>query len=82
MTVTVRFHGIVGDVAKRKEQSIELDEGAIVADLMSTLAASNPGLAAAAKQVRAVGNGETAGKEMALKDGDEIVLMRAIGGGE
>lgn len=81
MQVKVRFHGIVSDMARKKDQAIEIEAGATVADLTALLATQNDGFGAVAKQVRAVVNGETAGKETALTDGDEIVFMRAIGGG-
>lgn len=81
MLVTVRFFGIVSDVAKKKDQSIEVPDGASVADVISAVASSNKGFAAVAKQVRPVVNGETATRDHMLTDGDELVLMRAIGGG-
>jgi molybdopterin converting factor small subunit len=81
MRVTVRFHGIVGDIAKRKVQEIELRPGATVADLMADVAAGNAAFGGAAKQVRTVVNGENASKETPLADGDDVVFMRAIGGG-
>ena len=81
MRVLVRYFGIVGDIAGQKEQSVELAAGAGVGDLLATLAAANAGFAAVAKQVRAVVNGDNAPRDQPLRDGDEIVLMRAIGGG-
>ena len=81
MRITVRFFGIVGDVAKRKEQVIDLPEAASVGDLLATLGAANSGFAAVAKQVRAVVRGQNATRDEPLHDGDDVVLMRAIGGG-
>ena len=81
MRITVRFFGIVGDVAKTKEQTMDLPDAASIGDLLTTLAAANGGFAAVAKQVRAVVNGENAARDLALTEGDEVVLMRAIGGG-
>lgn len=81
MRVTVRFYGIIGDIAKRKDQEIELQDGASVADLLSTLSAENPDFGPIAKQVRAVANGQNVARGDILKAGDDVVLMRAIGGG-
>jgi sulfur carrier protein ThiS len=81
MQVTVRFYGIIGDIARRKDQEIELQDGASVADLLSTLSTENPGFGSIAKQVRAVANGQNVSRENVLESGDEVVLMRAIGGG-
>jgi sulfur carrier protein ThiS len=81
MRVKVRFYGIIGDIAKRKDQEIEVPEGATVADLLMTLSDSNKQFAVIAKQVRAVANGHNVSRDGVLTAGDEIVLMRAIGGG-
>lgn len=82
MRVRVRFHGIVGDITKRKDQEVEIPDGATVADLLATLSSEDPGFAGIAKQVRAVANGQNAARETVLDPGAEVVLMRAIGGGE
>ncbi len=81
MRVTVRFYGIVGDIANRKNQEIEIPDGATVADLIATLSGLNPGLAGIAKQVRAVANGQTVARDDVLPPDAEVGLMRAIGGG-
>ena len=81
MRVSVRYFGIVGDVVRRKTDEVELADGATVADLLSQLARDNPGFAPVAKQVRAVVDGENAGRDVVLTAGSEVTLMRAIGGG-
>jgi len=81
MRVTVRYYGIIGDMAGRKEESVELPDRATVGDLLARLAVANPRFEALAKQVRAVVNGQGATRESDLTDGDEIALLRAIGGG-
>lgn len=79
--VTVRFFGIVGDIAKRKVQLVELADGDTVAGLLARLTTGNPAFGPVATQVRAVVNGENAAKDRVLRDGDDVLLMRAIGGG-
>ena len=81
MHVTVRFFGIVGDIVDKKQQDVEVPDGATVGDLLATVAGSNPGFAGIAKQVRAVANGDNVTREHLLSPGSEVVLMRAIGGG-
>jgi sulfur carrier protein ThiS len=82
MRVTVRFYGVIGDIAKRKDQEIEIADGATVADLLASLSTGNAGFAGIAKQVRAVANGQNVSRDAVLQPGAEVVLMRAIGGGE
>ncbi len=81
MRVTVRFYGIIGDIAKRKDQELELPDDATVADLLATLSDGNSGFAGIAKQVRAVVNGQNVARDDVLPSGADVVLMRAIGGG-
>ena len=81
MQVSVRYFGIVGDMVRRKTDEIELADGATVADLLAALVVENPGFAPVAKQVRAVVDGENAGRDMVLTTDSEVTLMRAIGGG-
>lgn len=82
MRVNVRFHGIVGDIARRKSQQVEIADGATVAELLTALADEDAGFGGVAKQVRAVVNGQNAGRDDVLQADDEVMLVRAIGGGE
>lgn len=81
MNIKVEYFGIISDLSRRKEESIALEDGATVADALAHLASVNPHFAQIAKQVRTVVNGKAASKEDVLHDGDELALMRAIGGG-
>ena len=81
MQISVRYFGIVGDVVRRKTDEVDLEDGATVADLLAALVRDNPGFAPVAKQVRAVVDGENAGRDLVLLPGSEVALMRAIGGG-
>lgn len=79
--VTVRYVGIVGDIARRKEERLDLPAGTTVDGLLAALTGSNPTLGPVVQQLRAVVNGENAGRATELVDGDEVLLLRAIGGG-
>lgn len=81
MRVTVRYFGIVADVTKQKDREVELPDESTIGDLLTHLAATQPGFAGIARQVRTVLNGQNSTKDDVLHDGDEIGLMRAIGGG-
>ena len=81
MAVTVRFFGVVSDLARRKEQQLDLEPGTTVAGLLVRLRAGNPAFAPVETQVRAVINGENASRETVVNDGDEVLLLLAIGGG-
>ncbi len=81
MQVAVRFYGIIGDLAKQKDASVELPPGATVATLLDRLTTENASFGGIAKQVRAVVDGVNATRETPLAPGAEVVLMRAIGGG-
>lgn len=81
MQITVRYYGIIGDLAGRAEQRVELPDDATLADLLARLTAENPAFVPTAKQVRAVANGQALRRDDPLGEATEIVLMRAIGGG-
>jgi molybdopterin converting factor small subunit len=81
MHVTVRFFGIVGDIADRKSQIVELQDGATIAELLASLSTGNPGFARIEKQVRAVADGTNVTRDHVLSPDGEVVLVRAIGGG-
>ena len=81
MHVTVRYYGIVADVARRKMESVEFSEGATVGELLDRLAADDPRIAGVAAQLRVVVNGVNAGRDTPLDADAAVVFMRAIGGG-
>lgn len=81
MRVTVRYFGIIGDMAKRKQDEIDLPDGATVGELLDHLAAGNPAFAPIARQVRVVLDGQNVTRDATLRDGIDVTLMRAIGGG-
>ncbi len=53
MNVTVKFHGIIGDMLSRKTQHLDLPDGASINDLQSKLTEEDPRAQAVLKQTRA-----------------------------
>ena len=81
MQVRVLYFGIISDMAKRKEEVVEVEPGTSIGDLYDQLKADNASFAEVARQTRPVLNGKNATSSDMLEDGDEVAIMRAIGGG-
>lgn len=81
MQVSVRFFGIFSDFAGVREVTLDLPDGATVEDALQAVANDRPRFAAVLPQVRAVVNGQNATRDQQLADGDDLSLLRAIGGG-
>jgi hypothetical protein len=43
MTVTVKYHGIIGDMLRRKTQKVAMADGATVADLLTAITDGDEG---------------------------------------
>jgi molybdopterin converting factor small subunit len=81
MIVTVRYHGIIGDMLRRKTQQVEMPDGATVTDLLAVVTGADEGARAILKQTRAFIDGKQADRTMPLADGAEVTFMRPIAGG-
>ena len=81
MEVTVSYHGIVGDMLRRKTQRLEIPDGATVADLLAAITASDEHAQTILNQTRAFIDGKQADRAAPLSDGAEVVFMRPIAGG-
>ena len=81
MNVTVRYHGIIGDMLRRKTQQVEMPDGATVTDLLALVTASDEGVQSILKQTRAFIDGKQADRAAPLADGAEVTFMRPIAGG-
>ena len=81
MNVTVRYHGIIGDMLRRKTLQVELPSGATVADLYATITDGDDGARIILKQTRAFIDGKQADRGEPLVEGAEITFMRPIAGG-
>ena len=81
MNVTVRYHGIIGDMLQRKTQQLEIPEGATVNDLVAMVTGDDESAKAILKQTRAFIGGKQADRAAPLADGVEVIFMRPIAGG-
>ena len=81
MNVTVRFHGIIGDMLRRKTQQVAMPDGATVTDLLTAITGTDEGARAILKQTRAFIDGQQANRAAPLAGGTEVTFMRPIAGG-
>jgi molybdopterin converting factor small subunit len=81
MQITVKYHGIIGDMLRRKTRQVELADGATVGDLLETLTKEDAQAQAVLKQTRAFIDGHQADRAAPLSDGVEVIFMRPIAGG-
>jgi molybdopterin converting factor small subunit len=79
--VTVRYHGIIGDLLRRKTQTVEIPDAATVTDLLAMVTGDDEGAQSILKQTRAFIDGKQADRTMPLADGAEVTFMRPIAGG-
>jgi molybdopterin converting factor small subunit len=80
VNVTVRYHGIIGDMLNRKTQQVEMPDGATVTDLLAAVTGGEDAKAIL-KQTRAFIDGKQADRASPLADGAEVIFMRPIAGG-
>jgi molybdopterin converting factor small subunit len=82
VNVTVRYHGIIGDMLNRKTQQVEMPDGATVTDLLAAVTGGDDDGTAILKQTRAFIDGKQADRATPLADGAEVIFMRPFAGGE
>jgi molybdopterin synthase catalytic subunit/molybdopterin converting factor small subunit len=81
MRVLVKLFGAVREAAGAKELSLDLPEGARVADLRDRLAGDLPVLDAFGDRLAVSVNLELARLDATLHDGDEVALLPPVAGG-
>ena len=81
MRVRVRLFAIQRELAATREVGLELAPGSTVEDAWAALVARHPVLAPGRRSVRFAVNGEYAGPETALVDGDEVAMIPPVSGG-
>jgi molybdopterin converting factor small subunit len=81
MNITVRYHGIVGDMLHRKTQQVEMPDGSTVSDLVAAVIGDDEDGRAILKQTRAFIDSKQADRTAPLADGAEVTFMRPIAGG-
>jgi molybdopterin converting factor small subunit len=81
VNVTVKYHGIIGDMLRRKTQQVEMPDGATVTDLLAVVTGGDESARTILKQTRAFIDGKQADRAAPLADGAEVIFMRPIAGG-
>jgi molybdopterin synthase sulfur carrier subunit len=81
MRVRVRLGAGLSRFADAPLLSVELAEGARVADLLAALESEQPGLAPALPSALPVLAGEHVEREQSLRAGDEVALLIPVAGG-
>lgn len=79
--VRIRLFAIQRELAGTREVRLELSPGALVTDAWEVLVAKFPALAPGRSSVRFAVNGEYAGPEVPLADGDEVAMIPPVSGG-
>lgn len=81
MQVRVRLGAGLARLADAPLLSVELDDGATVADLFDRLSSVAPGVGPALRSVLPVVRGEHAERSRPLRAGDEVALLLPVSGG-
>ena len=81
MKVRVLFFAALRERLQRTEASLELNEGATVADLWSSLCGEHQSLQDIAGTVSFAVNREYAGRDRQLSAGDAVALIPPVSGG-
>jgi MoaE-MoaD fusion protein len=81
MRVRVVYFGILREMAGHEQETVELADGARLAELYSDLQQRIPGLNKFANSIALSINYEYAGLDAPLHDGDEVALLPPVSGG-
>lgn len=81
MKVTVKLFSYFRQIAGTDQLSVELVEGATVADLLDLLSKKLDSTALTDKSASLMMNQKNALPEATLKEGDEVLLLPIVGGG-
>jgi molybdopterin synthase catalytic subunit len=81
VTIRIRLFAMQRELAGTRELAVELAAGATVEAAWAALVARHPVLAPGRPAVRFAVNGEYAGPETLLSDGDEVAMIPPVSGG-
>jgi molybdopterin synthase catalytic subunit len=81
VTIRIRLFAMQRELAGARELAVELADGATVEAAWAALVARHPVLAPGRSAVRFAVNGEYAGPEAILADGDEVAMIPPVSGG-
>jgi MoaE-MoaD fusion protein len=79
--VRIRLFAVQRELAGTREVAVELGDGATVEDAWRALVERHPLLAPGRPSVRFARNGDYAGADAALADGDEVAMIPPVSGG-
>lgn len=79
--VHVLYFAILRERVRAERETVELPDGAVVADARALIAARHPELAGLLPQVQSAVNRSFAGERQALAEGDELALIPPVAGG-
>jgi molybdopterin synthase catalytic subunit len=81
MKISVLFFGVLKDLAGRRDETVELADGARVRDLLVHFAQGVPRLESMLPSLAISVNREYAEMDRALREGDEVALLPPVSGG-
>ncbi len=81
LRVSVLFFGVLKELVGTASDSLELHEGASVADVLAHFGSRNPKLEEALPSLAVAVNQQYAGADTKLKSGDEVALLPPVSGG-
>ena len=81
MNVTVRYHGIIGDMLRRKTQQGEKSGDTTVIDLVAGDHGDDESAKPILKLTHGFIDGKQADRSVLLGDSAEVIFMRPIAGG-
>jgi len=81
MRVRVLLFGVLKDLAGKADDSVDLPEGASVADLIARYGSQIPRLKESLPALAVAVNQQYASPQTRLKSGDEVALLPPVSGG-
>ncbi|HYE19286.1 MAG TPA: MoaD/ThiS family protein [Tepidisphaeraceae bacterium] len=81
MTVHVRLFALLRDLAQTTQTSLDLSDGATVADAVTAVAARYPAVSPALARTAYAVNMTKVDANAVLHDGDELALLPPVSGG-
>jgi molybdopterin converting factor subunit 1 len=81
MRVRVLYFGVLKEIFGRESEALELEDGALVADLLRSYRGRELGAARFWESIAVAVNQEYARGEDLLRDGDEVALLPPVSGG-
>jgi molybdopterin converting factor subunit 1 len=81
MKLMVKYFAVAADIAKRRDEPLELPEGATVKELLDQLERRYPGLHRLRPSLRVAVEQEYGTDGTPLRDGDEVAILPPVCGG-